>query len=167
MKLQWSIQSSHTRLVLSQVVCPNYRNEYIWPPTRKWLHIFKTFHLASLQFITSHFEIDDWSFLYFNLMNKFLAFWHHTFQYKSLSLFPSQILVCAMTFAAHYLFLRFDICWAIKQKHKRVGRYIDTSLCMYQNHQDHWLIIHDKLEDWFTTVTHRVKIFPTKIDMHT
>ena len=109
---------------------------------------------------TSHFEINAWNFLYF-------IFGHHTFQYKSHSLFPNQILVCAMTFAAHYLFLRFDICWAIKQKHKRVGRYIDTSLCMYQNHQDHWLIIYDKLEDWFTTVTHRVKIFPTKIDMHT
>ena len=55
-KFQWSIQSSHTQVVLSQVVYLNYRNERIWPPTRKWLHIFETFHLASLQFTTfDHF----------------------------------------------------------------------------------------------------------------
>ena len=113
MKLQWSIQSSHTQLVLSQVVYLNYRNEYIWPPTRKWLHNFETFHLASLQFITfDHFEsihlifeIDAWNFWYFNLMNKFLAFGHHIFSIgEMLSLFLNQILVCAMAFAAHYLF---------------------------------------------------------------
>ena len=69
-------------------------------------------------------------------MSKPLAFGHHTFQHKPLSLFPSQILVCAMAFAAHYLFLRFDIGWAIKQKYKGVGRYIGASLCIYQNHQD-------------------------------
>ena len=33
-KLQWSIQSSHTQLVLSQMVYLNYRNEHIWPPTK-------------------------------------------------------------------------------------------------------------------------------------
>ena len=137
MKRQWSIQSSHTQLVLSQVVYLNYRNWHIWHPIRKWLYIFETFHLDSLKFITSHFEIDDWSFLYFNLMNKFLAFWHHTFQYMSLSLFSSQILVCATTFIAHYLFSRFDICWAINKNIKKVGRYIDTSLCMYQNQYDY------------------------------
>ena len=55
-KLQWSIQSSHKQLVLSQVVYLNYRNEHIWPPTRKWLHLFEAFHLAYLQFITfDHF----------------------------------------------------------------------------------------------------------------
>ena len=40
-----------------------------------------------------------------------------------------------------------------KQKHKRVGRYIGTSLCMSQDQQNYWLIIHDKFEDLFTTIT--------------
>ena len=55
MKLQWSIQSSHIQLVLSQVVYLNYRNEHIWPPTM--ITYDEAFHLASLQFITfDHFE---------------------------------------------------------------------------------------------------------------
>ena len=103
-------------------------------------------------------EIFDISFLRISLW----LFRHHTFQYRSLSLFPSQILVCTMAFAAHYLFSRFDICWVIKQKHKGVGRYISTNLCMYQNHQDHWLIIHDKLKDQFTAVTQRCQDFSHK-----
>ena len=117
MKLKWSIQSSHTQLVLSQVVYLNYRSEHIWPPTRKWLQILEAFHLASLQnitidpfwtihlFLRSVFEIFDISILRVSLW----LFEHHTFQYKSLSLFPSQILVCATAFAAHYLFLFWDL----------------------------------------------------------
>ena len=108
----------------------NYRNEHIWPPTRKWLHIFEVFYLASLQFITfDHFlslhlflrsmpEIFDISFLWVNIW----LFGHHIFQYKLLSLFPSQIIVCATTFVAHYLFSRFDICWVIKKKYKKCGK---------------------------------------------
>ena len=82
-----------------------------------------------------------------------MAFGHHTFQHKPLSLFPSQILVCAMIFAAHYLFLRFDIGWALKKKHKWVGKDIGTSLCMSQDQQNYWLIIYDKFENLFTTIT--------------
>ena len=41
----------------------------------------------------------------------------------------------------------------LKQKHKRVGRYIGTSLCKSQGQQNLWLIIHDKFEDLFTTIT--------------
>ena len=48
-----------------------------------------------------------------------------------------------------------------------MGRDIGTSLCMYQNQHDYWLIIHDKFEDRFTKLHIDVKIFPTKIDMHT
>ena len=117
MKLQWSIQSSHTQPVLNQVVYLNYRNKYIWPPIRKWLHILKGFHLASIQYITfNHFltinlilismpEIFDISILWISLW----LFGHHTFQYKSFSLFPSQILVCATAFATHYLFSFWDL----------------------------------------------------------
>ena len=60
----------------------------------------------------------------------------------SLSLFPSQILVCATAFSAHYLFLRFDIGWAFKQK-KWVERDIGTSLHISQVQQNYWLIIHE------------------------
>ena len=117
MKFQWSIQSSHTQLVPSQVVYLNYRNEYIWPTTRKWLHIFETFHLTSLQFITfDHFEsirlilrlmpeIFDISIWWINFW--LLGIIH--FQYKSLSLFPSQILVYATAFATYYLFWFWDL----------------------------------------------------------
>ena len=117
MKLQWSIQSSHTQLVLSQVVYLNYRNKHIWSPTRKWLHIFEAFHLAFLQFTAfDHFEsiylilrsmpeIFDISIWWTSLW----LFEHHTFSYKSLSLFPSQILVCVMVFTAHYFFSFWDL----------------------------------------------------------
>ena len=71
----------------------------------------------------------------------------------SLFLIPSQILFYAITFSAYYLFSRFDIGWAFKQKKKkRVGRDIGTSLHMSQDQQNYWLIIHDKFEDLFTTI---------------
>ena len=146
MKFQWSIQSSHTQLVLSQVVYLNYKNEHIWPPTRKWLHIFEAFHLASLQIITfDHFwtkhlflrsapEIFDISILRISLW----LFGHHTFQYK-LSFFPSQILVCVTAFATHYLFSFWDLHLLsfLSKNIKQLGRHIDTSLCKYQDHQDY------------------------------
>ena len=43
-----------------------------------------------------------------------------------------------------------------------MGRDIGTSLHMYQNQQDYELIIHDKLEDRFTTITHRCPDFSHK-----
>ena len=165
MNLQWSIQSSHTQLVLSQVVYLNYRNEHIWPPTRKWLHIFEAFHLASLRFITFDYFESIHHILrlmpeIFDISIWWTSFWllgiiH--FQYKSLFLFPSQILVCATAFAAHYLFLFWNLhlLSSLSKNNKRVGRYIGTSLRMYQNQHDYWLIIYDKLEDRFTTITHR------------
>ena len=122
----------------------NYRNEHIWPPIRKWLHIFEAFHLASLQFITfDHFESIH---LILKLMPEifYISIWWTSlwllgiihFQYKSFSLFPSQILVCATAFAAHYLFSFWDLhlLSSLSKKIKSVGRYIGTSLCKYQNH---------------------------------
>ena len=117
MKFQWSIQSIHTQLVLSQVIYLNYKNDNIWPPTRKWLHIFEVFHLASLQFITfDHFEsihlilrlileIFDISIWWTSLWLLGIIY----FQYKSLSLFLNQILVYVTTFATHYLFSFWDL----------------------------------------------------------
>ena len=132
MKIQWSIQSSHTQLVLSQVVYLNYRNEHIWPPTRKWLHIFEAFHLASLQFITfDHFESIH---LILRLMSEifYISIWWTSiwllgiiyFQYKLFSLFPSQILVCTTAFAAHYLFLFGDLhlVSSLSKNNKKCGK---------------------------------------------
>ena len=150
----------------------NYRNEHIWPPTRKWSHIFEAFHLASLQIITfDHFwtihlilklvlEIFDISILRTSLW----LFEHHTFQYKSLSLFLSQILVCATTFATHYLFSFWDLhlLSSLSKNIKSVRKYIGTSLWKYQNQQNYWPIIHDKLEDRFITVTHSFPDFSHK-----
>ena len=132
----------------------------------------KLFHLASLQFITFdhfwtvHLILRSVPKIY-DISNLWISLWlygHHTFQYKSLFPFPSQILVCAMAFAADYLFSFWDLHWlsSLSKNIKSVGRYIGTSLCMYQNHQDYWPIIHDKLEDQFTTVTHRFQDFSHK-----
>ena len=143
MKLQWSIQSSHTQLVLSKAVYLNYINEHIWPPTREWLQILEAFHLTFAQIITfdrfeqyisflrSVLEIFDISTLRVSLW----LFEHHTFQFKMLlSLFPSQILVCTTAFATHNLFfiLRItfgELYW--KNIKIKVGRNIGTSLCKY------------------------------------
>ena len=118
MKFQWSIQSRHTKIELGRVTYLNYRNMHIWPLTKLdnitlklfiWLYIH---HIIWFFWIkTSHCEIDAWNFWYFNLMNKSLDFRHHTFSYKSLSLFPSRILVCATIFIAHYLFSFWDLHW--------------------------------------------------------
>ena len=60
-------------------------------------------------------------------------------------------------FAAQYLFLFGDLhlmsSFSKNKKNKRVERYIGTSLCMSQDQQNHSLVIHDKVEDLFTTVT--------------
>ena len=132
----------------------------------------KPFHLAFLQFITFdhfwtvHLILRSVPKIY-DISNLWISLWlygHHTFQYKSLFLFPIQILVYAMAFAADYLFSFWDLHWlsSLSKNIKSVGRYIGTSLCMYQNHQDYWPIIHDKLEDQFTTVTHRFQDFSHK-----
>ena len=94
----------------------------IYDLPQEWLHNFWSFSFGyftihsiwSFFICTSLFEIDAWIFDISFLWVSHWLFGHHTFQYKSLSLFPSQILVCAMTFATHYLFSRFEICWAIR-----------------------------------------------------
>ena len=58
------------------------------------------------------------------------------------------------TFIAQYLFSFGDLHLVSSlSKNKRVGRYTGTSLCMSQDQQNHSLVIHDKVEDLFTTVT--------------
>ena len=55
--------------------------------------------------------------------------------------------------------LKFTLVELFKQKQKRVGRDIGTSLRMYQNQHYYGLIIRDKLEDRFTTITQRCQDF--------
>ena len=107
-RLQWSIQSRHTQLALDHVTHLNYRNTYIWPPTKldnmTWSFTFdSTFNhniwsFLSFEAITSHCECDIW---HFTLMNKPLAFWINIlFNIKSLTLFLSRILECATSFCS-------------------------------------------------------------------
>ena len=134
----------------------NYRNEHIWPSTRKWLHIFETFHLASLQFIAfDHFEsihlilrlmpkIFDISIRWSNLW--LLGIIH--FQYKSLSFFPNQILVCVTTFAAQYLFSFGDLhlVSSLSKNNKKCGK-------IYRHKSTHvskltWLLTNHSWQAW-------------------
>ena len=80
---------------------------YVWSFS---FGFFTIHNIWSFWINTSHFEIDAWNF--FDISIWWSSLWllgiiH--FQYKLLSLFPSQILVCAMTFAAHYLFSFWDL----------------------------------------------------------
>ena len=113
---------------------------------------------------TSHFLdqcLKVFIFQYWELAFGFLSTIHFNFKI-SLSLFSCQILVCATVLAVQNLFfiLTFTFgefyCKNIKIK---VGRYIGTSLCKYQDHQDHWPIILDKLEDLFAIITHSFQDF--------
>ena len=105
MKLQWSIQPRHTQLALDHVTHLNYRNMYIWLPTKleniTWSFTFNsTFNhnIWSFETITSHCESDIW---YFTLKNKPLAFWINIhFNIRSLTLFPSRILECTTGFCS-------------------------------------------------------------------
>ena len=74
-----------------------------------WL-LYTSYHLIIFEqyisFLRLVLKIFDISILKVSLW----PFEHHIFQFKmSLSLFPSQILVCALAFAAHYLFSIWDL----------------------------------------------------------
>ena len=134
-------------------------------PHKLEYNIFEAFHLAPcstyhLIFWNQHISLWDQclKFLIFHfdeLAFGFLAI--IKFYFWSLSLFPSQILVCPIGFCSSLsLFIwrfTFESLFKQKQKNKWVGRYIGTSLCMSQDQQNHSLVIHDKVEDLFTTVT--------------
>ena len=118
---------------------------------KKMITYDEAFHLASLQFITfDHFEsnhlilrsmpeICDISIWWTSLW----LFGRHTFSYKSFSLFSSRILVCAMAFAAHYLFSFWDLhlLSSLSNKNKRVGR--DTHVSKLT-----WLLTNHSWQSW-------------------
>ena len=109
MKLQWSIQSRHTQLALDNVIHLNYRNMYIWPPTKAWVQYLWSFSFGSIFDIS--FDLFESTHLIVRLMPEIfdiLLWWvslwlfgHHTiFNFWLLSLFPNQILVCAIGFCS-------------------------------------------------------------------
>ena len=109
-------------------------------------------------FLRSVIEIFDIPTLWFS----FWLFKHHTFQFKrsfSNTSMCDRLLQFIISFSFWDLHLVSSICKNIKIK---VGRYIGTSLCKYQDKQDYWPIIHDKHEDLFTTITHRFQDFSHK-----
>ena len=130
-KLQWSIQPRHTQLALDHVTHLNYRNMYIWPPTKldniSWSFTFDStfkhniWSFWSFETIISHCESDIW---HFTLKNKPLAFWINIhFNIRSLTLFPSRILECATGFCSSIsLFIwrfTFGELFIAKQKNKK------------------------------------------------
>ena len=118
---------------------------------------FDPFWIVHL-FLRSVIEIFDIPTLWFS----FWLFKHHTFQFKrsfSNTSMCDRLLQFIISFSFWDLHLVSSICKNIKIK---VGRYIGTSLCKYQDKQDYWPIIHDKLENLFTTVTHRFQDFSYK-----
>ena len=143
-----------------------------------WEHNFEAFHLApytSYHLIFLKHYISLWDrclkFLIFQFDElAFGLFGHHTFYIKSLSLLPSQMLVCSTGFCSSLslFILRFTLVELFKEKRKkekkRVGRYIGTSLCMSQDQQNHWLIIRGKFEDLFTTVTKMSRFLPQRYE---
>ena len=106
-------------------------NIYDLPQENDYI-IFEAFHLASLQFTTfDHFE--SIHLILRSIPEIFyISIWRTSlcllsiiyFQYKLLSLFPSQILVCATAFAAHYLFSFWDLhlLSSISKNNKKCGK---------------------------------------------
>ena len=131
-KLQWSIQPRHTQLALDHVTNLNYRNMNIWPPTHldniTWSFSFDSannhniWSFWSIEAIISHCERDR---QHFSLKNRPLALfeWNFTFNIRSLTLFPSQILECATGFCSSIsLFIwrfTFGELFLAKQKNKK------------------------------------------------
>ena len=101
-KLQWSIQSRYTQLALDNVTHLNYRNIHIWPLTYIWVQFFEAFHLAPhstyhLIFLKQYISLWDQCLKFFIFQFNELAFGFYTL-FWLLSIFPSQILVCAIGF---------------------------------------------------------------------
>ena len=132
---------------------------YDLPQTLEY-NIFEAFHLAPcsayhLIFLNQHISLWDrcLKFLIFQFDGQvfgFLGIIH--FIFWSLFIFPSQILVCATGFCSSIsLFIwRFTFGELFKQKKEESGKiYRHKS----QDQQNHSLVIHDKVEDLFTTVT--------------
>ena len=104
------------------------------------IHDIWSFWIIHL-FLRSVLEIFDISTLLFSLW----LFDHHTFQFKmSLSLFPSQILVCVIGFCSSISLFHFEIYiwWALLQKHKNKSGKIYRHKSMQVSRQTRLLTNH-------------------------
>ena len=111
---------------------------------------FFTIHnIWSFWINTSHFEIDAWNF--FDISIWWSSLWllgiiH--FQYKLLSLFPSQILVCTTAFAAQYLFSFGDLHLVSflsknNKKCRKIYRHKSTQVS-----KQTWLLTNHSWQTW-------------------
>ena len=99
MKFQWLIQPRHTQLALDHAIYLNYRSMYIWPSTRLD-NLTWSFTFDSIIRSFWHNYISLWECLLIFLLDG-IAFGllnNHALYFWLLSLFPSQILVCATSF---------------------------------------------------------------------
>ena len=136
MKLQCSIQSSHTQIAQSQVTYLTSRNEHVWLLTK----VFTSIEGFSFGFHFSYFMINTTQFLS-NDAVKFFIFlwgislwlWDHTFWIRFAPPFPSQISFWNKTFST----LSLSRDWCLKSLFFNikinVRRYIGSSLRMHQD----------------------------------
>ena len=118
---------------------------YLWSFSFGFFTIHKIRSFLSLHlFWRSMLEIFDISIWWTTLW--LLGIIH--FQYKSLSLFPSQILVCVMTFAAQYLFSFWDLqlVSSLSKNNKKCGK-------IYRHKSTHvskptWLLTNHSWQVW-------------------
>ena len=132
MKLQWSIQPRHTQLALDHVISLNYRSMHIWPPTRlDDLTLSFTFDSIIRPFWSfKHNYISLWECVLIFLLDR-IAFGllnNHTLYFWSLSLFPSQILVCVTGFCSSISLFIWRALFSKKQKIKSGKIYRHKSM---------------------------------------
>ena len=121
MKFQWSIQSSHTQIALSQVTYLTNRNEHIWPLTK----VFTLIEIFSFGFHFSYFLINTTQFFeqwcreifYISLKNKPLALASYISNTFLLHIFLVK-LVFEIRFFQLFLFLEIDVCRVFWHKNK-------------------------------------------------
>ena len=114
-------------------------------------------------------EIGAWNFWYFNNESWPLAFWapYISIQ-KLLSLFPSQILVCATGFCISISLFHFEIYiwWALLQKHKNKSGKIYRHKFMQVSRPTRLLTNHSWQACYLQQSHINFKISPTKIYVH-
>ena len=95
-------------------------------------------------------------------------FWHHIFEYKLLSLFPSQILVCAIAFSAQNSLFKIDNWRAFEKRKKKcveIYRHKSTHVSRSSKSIDQLFMTNLKI---YLQQSHIVfKISPTEIYLHT
>ena len=141
MKLQWSIQARHTQLALDHVIHLNYRRMHIWPSIRLD-SITWSFTFDSIIRSFWHNYISLWEFLLIFLLDgiAFGLLKNFTLYFWSLSIFPSQIVVCATSFCSS---ISLYIWRALFSKNKKIksgkiyrhkSMHVSRSIKPFTNH---------------------------------